>query len=30
MLESWEIGMSLPKLKHTGYTLEDWKMWDGR
>lgn len=22
--------MSLPELKHTGYTIEDWKTWDGR
>ena len=22
--------MSLPELRHPGYTLEDWKMWDGR
>ena len=22
--------MSLPQLKHTGYTLEDWKSWEGR
>lgn len=22
--------MSLPELKHLGYTLEDWKTWDGR
>ena len=22
--------MNLPKLKHTGYTLEDWKDWEGR
>jgi Uma2 family endonuclease len=22
--------MGLPQLKHTGYTLEDWKSWEGR
>jgi len=22
--------MSLPELKHPGYTIEDWKTWDGR
>jgi len=22
--------MSLPRLKHPGYTIEDWKTWDGR
>ena len=22
--------MNLPQLKHTGYTLEDWKLWEGR
>jgi len=22
--------MSLPDLKHSGYTIEDWKTWDGR
>jgi Uma2 family endonuclease len=22
--------MSLPQLKHPGYTIEDWKTWDGR
>lgn len=22
--------MSLPELKHSGYTLEDWKQWEGR
>ena len=22
--------MSLPKLKHPGYTIEDWKTWEGR
>ena len=22
--------MPLPELKHHGYTIEDWKMWDGR
>ncbi|MDP1831071.1 MAG: Uma2 family endonuclease [Geothrix sp.] len=22
--------MSLPRLKHPGYTIEDWKLWDGR
>ena len=22
--------MSLPELRHPGYTVEDWKMWDGR
>ncbi|MDP1830493.1 MAG: Uma2 family endonuclease [Geothrix sp.] len=22
--------MSLPELKHPGYTVEDWKLWDGR
>jgi hypothetical protein len=22
--------MGLPQMKHAGYTLEDWKSWDGR
>ena len=22
--------MSLPDLKHPEYTIEDWKLWDGR
>jgi hypothetical protein len=22
--------MSLPQLKHPGYTIEDWKTWEGR
>lgn len=24
------LGMSLPEPKHPGYTVEDWKQWDGR
>jgi Uma2 family endonuclease len=28
--ESGSLTMGLPQLKHRGYTLEDWKSWEGR